>query len=161
MSESGAQSQGPSKVLIAWVLSRGSFGFGPLLPKVNWGAVCLSWGASRGYAACVFKKGEECEGWGRADGGGAYAQTTHPTAWVECQRLSGDLLPGWLARTGHGPSTQPCSSLCPSVQGPLSANVPWHFLRDSPLHSVFFPIFMTLCADEETEARGAKPPDSE
>ena len=56
---------------------------------------------------------------------------------------------------------KPCLSLCPSVQGPLSANVPWHFLRGSPLQSVFFPIFTTLCADEEPEARGAKPLDSE
>lgn len=70
MSEPGAQSESPGEVLIvrvlwvppAWSLSGGSFGFGPLLPKINWGAVCLSWGASRGCAACAFKNGEECEG---------------------------------------------------------------------------------------------------
>lgn len=94
---------------------------------------------------------------GRADGGGAYAQTfrTHglggvpASLWGPSARLAGQ------DRTWSFPLSH--AHLCPSVQGPLSANVPWHFLRDSPLHSVFFPIFMTLCADEETEARGAKP----
>ena len=57
MSESGAQSQGPSKVLIAWVLSRGSFGFGPLLPKVNWGAVCLSWGGQQRLCCLCLQEG--------------------------------------------------------------------------------------------------------
>lgn len=115
-------------------------------------------GASRGYAACVFKKGEECEGWGRADGGGAYAQTRTPRPGWSASVSLGTFCQA-VARTGHGPSTQPrlliSLSICP---GTSVSKCPWHFLRDSPLHSVFFSnLYDTLCRQGKLRPEGPSP----